>query len=215
MLSNRCLVHKFLRINLFGRFARNQRLRCLATRALAYRFALLTSAALAPTQTPTQVPALLAASPDELVGLWKAARRFGPDGRGPLIITREGTTYIADMIGQQVLLREEAGRLSFELPDGEGSFRGRVQRAGRRITGHWTSPNSLVHGFKYASPVSLETDGPNRWRGNVMPRDDTFTLYLMVQKRADGTLGAFLRNPERNIGVFYDVDRIVRDGDSV
>lgn len=61
----------------------------------------------------------------------------------------------------------------------------------------------------------LEADGPECWRREVVPLDDTFTLYLMVQKRPDGTLGAFLRNPERNIGVRYDVDRIVRDGSAV
>ena len=37
----------------------------------------------------------------------------------------------------------------------------------------------------------------------------------MAQKRPDGTVGAFLRNPERNIGVFVDVDRIERDGAEV
>lgn len=31
--------------------------------------------------------------------------------------------------------------------------------------------------------------------------DDTFTLYLVTAPRSDGTLGAFLRNPERNLGV--------------
>ena len=65
------------------------------------------------------------------------------------------------------------------------------------------------------SPVRLEPDGVNRWRGNVEPRHDTFTLFPSVRKRPDGTVGAFLRNPERNIGIFHDVDRLVRDGRKV
>jgi len=48
-----------------------------------------------------------------------------------------------------------------------------------------------------------------------VPREDDFTLYLMVQKRPDGSVGAFLRNPERNIGTLYDVDHITRDGNIV
>ena len=119
------------------------------------------------------------------------------------------------MMGRLLPVRVDRGELSFDLPNGEGSFSGRVQQDDRSITGHWTSPNSLIHGSKYAAPVALKADGPNRWQGNVAPRDDTFMLYLMVQKRPDGTVGAFLRNPERNIGIFYDVDHIVRDGNVV
>jgi CubicO group peptidase (beta-lactamase class C family) len=64
-------------------------------------------------------------------------------------------------------------------------------------------------------PVVLDADGADRWRGQVVLLDDTFTLYLVVRKRPDGTLGAFLRNPERNIGARYDVDRVVHDGAAV
>ena len=39
---------------------------------------------------PQQSAAAPAASADELVGLWKAKLRFGPDGRGPLVIQRTG-----------------------------------------------------------------------------------------------------------------------------
>ena len=61
-----------------------------------------------------------------------------------------------------------------------------------------------------ASNVAFRPDGPNRWRGEVEPFDDTFTVYLMVQRRPDGTLGAFIRNPERNLGVFCRADRLER-----
>src|SRR5262249_54807900 len=97
-----------------------------AARALACGLALLSSAGSAQAPSRTQT----AASPDELVGLWKAKRRFGPDGWGPLVITRAGATYIADLMGRQLLVREEGGDLSFELPNNEGSFRGRVQQGG-------------------------------------------------------------------------------------
>ena len=100
--------------------------------ALACGLALLSSAVTA--QAPS--PAAAIAPPDDLVGLWKAKRRFGPDGRGPLVITRAGGTYVADMMGRLLALREVGSELSFELPKDEGSFRGRVQRGGRSITGH-------------------------------------------------------------------------------
>ena len=63
--------------------------------------------------------------------------------------------------------------------------------------------------------MRLESAGADRWRGDVEPRHDEFTLYLMVGKRADGTLGTYLRNPERNIGLFNNIDRLERSGDTV
>lgn len=177
---------------------------------------LLLVLAIAPAATPMRARAAKTdASPDELVGLWKAKRRFGPDARGPLIMQRTPSGWTADFLGHTLPVRADRSELTFDLPGGEGSFRGRLRQGSLRITGQWTSPSSVVHGCRYAAHVALAADGPDRWRGNVAPRDDTFTLYLMVQKRPDGTVGAFLRNPERNIGVFYDVDRIVRDGNVV
>jgi len=152
---------------------------------------------------------------DELVGLWQAKRRFGPDARGPLVLRRGPDGWTADFLGRLRPVVADRVGLAFKLPDGEGSFLGQLAPGGGRILGHWTQQPSVIHGSRFAVPVVLEADGPDRWRGEVVPLDDTFTLYLMVQKRPDGTLGAFLRNPERNIGVRYDVERIVRDGSAV
>ena len=67
-----------------------------------------------------------------------------------------------------------------------------------------------------ASPVTLTQSNANQWRGNVVPADDTFTFYLKVEARDDGTVGAFLRNPERNLGWFlYRASAIEREGETV
>ena len=169
---------------------------------------------LGPATTPaTGEPGTVATTTaDELVGLWRAEQRFGPDARGPLILERTPAGWTADFMGRIHLVRTTGQSLSFDLGNGEGNFLGRLHDGDKVITGHWTPPNSKVHGFRYAAPVKLEADGTNRWRGDVNPRHDEFTLYLMVTKRPDGTIGAFLRNPERNIGVFNDVDHLERSG---
>ena len=163
-------------------------------------------------QTTSTAPV---SSADELVGLWKAARRFGPDARGPLVIEKTASGWSADFIGHIFPVRSEGSELTFALPDGEGSFIGRLQTHGRAITGHWTPPNSVVHGSKFAVPVTLAAAGPDRWQGLVEPLDDDCDFYLMVRKLADGSLGAFVRNPDRNLGLQYGIDRIVRDGNAV
>lgn len=152
---------------------------------------------------------------DDLVGLWTARRRFGPDARGPLTLRTESDGWTADFLGRLRPVTANAAELRFELPGGEGSFRGQLSPDRRRIAGHWTSAPSAVSGMRFAVPVVLEADGADRWRGDVAPIDDTFTLHLRIDRRADGTLGAFLRNPERNIGGVYDVDRVVRDGPAI
>lgn len=167
----------------------------------------------------TIVSAAGAAAPDaavdELAGLWKARRWFGPFARGPLIIQRAGAAYTADMIGHTLPVRvDDEGELSFDLPNGQGSFRGRLQ-AGGAILGHWFPPDSVSQVFKYASPVRLKPEGPDRWSGEVVPFEDVFTLYLLARKRPDGSLGVFLRNPERDYGAWLGADRMVRDGATV
>lgn len=158
---------------------------------------------------------IAAVQPDELEGLWSAKQWFGPYVRGALIVQRTGSAWTADLQGRSHPVRATGTELAFDLPDRQGSFKGRLSQDGSRIAAHWLPPNSRVHGFQYATPVLLTADGANRWRGDITPRDDTFTLYLMVKKRPDGKLGAFMRNPERNIGIFYDVDRLEREGASV
>jgi len=170
--------------------------------------------ALVATSQPSYCETAPSGTADELVGLWKAQRWYGPYARGPLVIQKTPTGWSADFVGNRWPVRLEGKQLTFELPEGEGSFRGHAGQ-GDRIIGQWTSSNSLTNGSRYAVPAILEPSGRNLWTGDVTPRDDTFTLYLMAQKRPDGSVGAFMRNPERNIGVFYDLDRIEREGTAV
>jgi CubicO group peptidase (beta-lactamase class C family) len=148
------------------------------------------------------------------VGLWKAKRWFGPFARGPLVLRKTGESYTADMAGRTIPVRLNGRELSFELPNGQGSFRGKLQEGGA-ILGQWSPPPSVIQAQRYASPVRLQPDGPNRWSGQVIPFEDVFTLYLLARKRPDGSLGVYLRNPERDYGAWLGVDRLVREGDAV
>ncbi|HVG44155.1 MAG TPA: hypothetical protein VM890_05470, partial [Longimicrobium sp.] len=145
----------------------------------------------------------------DLVGLWTAKRRFGPDVRGPLLIQRSGTGYTADVMGFAVPVRASGGELTFELPNGGGGFRGRTQ-AGGAIRGFWFAGGTIS-----ATPVTLSPQGPNRWCGTLVPLDDEQTFYLRVSRRPDGSLAALLRNIERDYGAQLGVRGLVRSGDSV
>jgi CubicO group peptidase (beta-lactamase class C family) len=138
-------------------------------------------------------------SPD-LTGLWAAKVRFGPDVRGPLLLMRQGNAWRADIAGFSQPVRRSARELSFELPDGRGSFRGRLN--GTEIAGQWIGPVNQSSGMRYATPVVLRPNGPNSWRGVVTPLDDAFTFYLPLTPVAGGGYATYLRNPERNQGRF-------------
>ena len=160
-------------------------------------------------------PHLTAAQADTtLPGVWEATRRFGPDVRGPLLVERMPAGWRAEIAGLTVQPRVTDSTIAFELPGGRGAFRGRFAARGERIVGHWIQPRTVTSGSTYASPLELVRRGP-LWRGEVVPMDDGFTFYLVVRPRADGTLGAFLRNPERNLGRQLRVSGIERDGDAV
>ena len=163
---------------------------------------------------PNLGDATTAPEADVLDGLWAAKRRFGPDARGPLLVRRSGDGHVAELVGRLVPIRSRPPEVSFELPDGQGAFHGRFEDAGR-IRGRWIRPGTPVNNGRSASPLLLEPDGPDRWRGLVAPTKDDFTFYLLARRRPDGSLGVVLRNPERDFGSQIGAERLVREGEAL
>ena len=147
----------------------------------------------------------LAGSARDLAGLWQAKLRFGPDMHGPLLIYKEGAAWRAEIAGREADAQLSADTLTFALPDDMGKFRGRFLSQHQGILGHWNG-----------SPVTLTRVGKaDVWRGNVSPIAWDFTWYLKVEPRADGSMRAFLKNPERNQGYFMDIASLERNGKTV
>lgn len=153
-----------------------------------------------------------AAPLSSLEGLW-AARSINAPVRGTLRIIDRGGALSADIAGFALPVRRVGKELSFELPDGQGSFRGR--RSGKEIRGQWTQGRLAFVGARFSTPLTLRPDGPGHWRGDIVPLDDQMSFYLPVTRSVDGKLATYLRNPERNVGRFIPVSRIEIKGDSV
>lgn len=139
-------------------------------------------------------------------GLWVAHERYGPDIRGTLLILQRNGVLTADIAGYSVPVRVDGPRLSFALPDGKASFRGLLR--GNDIAGQWLRPAGTT-GF--STPVDLNADGKDRWRGEVKPLDDRMSWYLPIKREPDGNLSTYLRNPDRNNGRFFPVSRVEVD----
>jgi CubicO group peptidase (beta-lactamase class C family) len=147
----------------------------------------------------------------EIVGLWKSKRYTGRDAKGPLVIRRNGTAYTGDMVGFTFPVSVNNGEFSFELPNRQGGFRGRL--VGNAIRGIWfSSPIGELGG---GTPVILAGKTGNRWSGQVSPEEGTETLYLLITRRPDGTLAAFLRNIERDWGGFLRLRSATRNGNAI
>ena len=151
-------------------------------------------------------------SPNDLEGLWEARRIFGPEIRGPLVITRNGNDWRADIAGLVVPFQANGSAIAFALPDGKGSFRGKVM--GTAIVGHWIGTRTFNTGSPFAMPVTLKAERTGYWRGDIQPIEDAFTYYLPVTRR-DGKYATYVRNLERNDGRFMAVSAIEVAGDAV
>ncbi|WPB75845.1 serine hydrolase [Archangium violaceum] len=154
----------------------------------------------------TLFPAFVAAAPaprapaEQLVGIWGSEPRLGPEVHGELTLVRSADVWRARIAGLDVPARVEGKKVSVVLPGGQGELRAMVAEDGKRIRGHWLQPRVLMSGMRFATPVELRSLQADVWRGEVAPLEDRFSLYLVVQKQPDGSIGAFFRNPERNFG---------------
>jgi CubicO group peptidase (beta-lactamase class C family) len=147
----------------------------------------------------------------DLTGLWQAKRRFGPDLRGPISITRSGSDWRAEIDGRTADGHASAGSVTCDF----GKNRGRVQLTvdSRQFIAYawWIQPPGDV-----ATPIPLRVFSATEWRGSVTPLEARVTLYLpLAATPVSGSYATFLRNPERNVGVFLNVSRLALDGATV
>jgi hypothetical protein len=68
-------------------------------------------------------------SAKELVGLWEAKRRFGPDVRGTLLITEGKSGWQAEIAGYSAAVKVEGDSVFLELQNGKGKFHGKFDCA--------------------------------------------------------------------------------------
>jgi CubicO group peptidase (beta-lactamase class C family) len=132
------------------------------------------------------------------------------------VIRTQGEGYVADFVGQTWPVQVTKGEFVFALPHEEGEFRGKRERDGS-LLGLWHgAPSSAVFvGGRGFMPVRLVAEGSGRWRGDIDPFDDGFTLHLLLTPQADGAMSALLRNPDRDYGGQVGVSRLERRGDAI
>src|ERR1051325_2022773 len=153
-------------------------------------------------QSPAAAPAI--------EGIWEAKTYSEPIAAGTLDIIETNGNWRAQIAQFNVGVMVKGNRVTFELPGAHGRFEGRFVAAHSSIRGHWIQDPG-----NFNSPVELAALGKNHWRGEVTPLADEWTMYLVITRKADGSLGAFIRNPDRNRGYFWSLNRVEQDGNKI
>ncbi len=81
----------------------------------------------------------------ELVGLWQAKRRFSPDVRGLLLVTKSNGVWQAEIAGRVATVKLAGEKIAFELPEGKGAFQGKFDARRAKIVGHWIQPANKIN----------------------------------------------------------------------
>jgi CubicO group peptidase (beta-lactamase class C family) len=149
-----------------------------------------------------------------LEGLWWAERDLPARVEGRLLLLPEKSGFVADVGGFRVPVTRLGERLSFVLPEGLGEFRGRVAAGGQQVHGFWLQPVVPGPGRRFATNVTLRRSVRGGWEGKLDPLATSATFFLPITS-TEGLDRTYLRGLEQNLGIFNNVQRLVRDGDTV
>lgn len=148
-----------------------------------------------------------AGEPSDVIGLWGNETVSGPLLSGELTVDGRQTPWQASIAGMSATVERDGDAVGFTMPGGQGHFRGR--RVGGNIEGFWIQPSGQVLASAYATPLALAHGTSDRhvWMASLHPLQDRVTQYLRIRRAENGSLKAFLVNPEFNLGhgVSYDV----------
>lgn len=153
-----------------------------------------------------------ATEPSDLIGLWGNETISGPLLSGVLTVDGRQAPWQASIAGVSATVERDGDGVRFAMPGGQGQFRGRL--VGGNIDGAWIQPPGQGLASAYATPMVLPRGEGPLWIAPLQPLQDRISQYLRFWRAEDGTLKAFLVNPEYNLGrgVNYDV---ALDGDAV
>ena len=153
-----------------------------------------------------------AAEPSDFLGLWGNETVSGPLLSGELTVDGRQIPWHASISGVSATVERDGDVVTFSMPGGLGHFRGRVSAG--NIEGFWIQPPGQGLASAYATPLVLPYSEEKLWVARLEPLQDRITQYMKISRAADGSLKAFLVNPEYNLGrgIRYDVKL---DGDAI
>ncbi|MEO0616356.1 MAG: serine hydrolase [Pseudomonadota bacterium] len=158
-------------------------------------------------------------------GVWVAEADFGPRLDGPVSLHRTDDGWVADIQGERAPvvrepLADDITGWSFAIGD-LGHFVGEQAGYGGEVIGHWIQPPGPIQFYPIATPLTLSPAGTDALAGVLRPFRQSASLSIALMPDPDTAAPAedryrtFLRNPERNLGVWFRIETAVAEGDSI
>lgn len=146
-----------------------------------------------------------ASEPSDIVGLWGNETISGPRLSGEITVDGRRAPWQASLAGVSTKVERDGNVVTFVMPGGQGHFRGLLVDG--NIEGFWIQPPGQGLQSAYATPLKLPSSVAKVWMARLDPLQDRITQYLRIWLTGDGSLKAFLVNPEYNLGrgISYDV----------
>ena len=157
---------------------------------------------------------IMLASVSPFVGAWESVQTFGHGITAASLRVTIADRLTATVGGQTATAPRprDASAATFHFGDGSRL----ILNFGRStVTGQWIQPSTVTYGEPYATPVVLSKRGSNDWSGTLRPVPDVAHFFLTITQSGDGSLSAFLRNPETNDGARIGTRALVVSGDDV
>ncbi len=158
-------------------------------------------------------------------GVWVSDADLGPRLDGPVTVHRVDDAWIADIQGERAAVQrapaaDGATEWTFAVAD-LGHFVGRQADGAEAVTGHWFQPPGIIHNYPTATPVTLAPAGADVLAGTLSPLRDSVSLNIPLIPDPDNAnpgedrYKTFLRNPERNLGMWFRIETAVADEDGI
>ncbi|MEM9595758.1 MAG: serine hydrolase [Acidobacteriota bacterium] len=158
-------------------------------------------------------------------GVWVAEKRFGPHLEGSVSLHRSENGWVARLQGETVSAERSEGTdgsVSWGFDAlGQGRFVGWQRSSGAAIVGHWIQPPGVVQNYPFATPLRLEPAGAGVFDGSLSPFPQEVSLNISMVRGDDSAESGkdryrtFLRNPQRNLGVFFPIETATVAGDGI
>ncbi len=159
-------------------------------------------------------------------GVWVAEKSFGPRLQGPVTLHQSGESWIARLQGETTTVNRHKtteGMITWSFAFlGQGRFEGQQNNMRADIEGHWMQPPGMVQNYPFATPVQLEPSGENGFSGEIAPFPQKVSLNIPLvvdtdetTKSGTTTYRTFLRNPQRNLGVWFRIETATVEGDEI
>ena len=158
-------------------------------------------------------------------GVWVADADLGPRLDGPVTLHRVGDDWVAQVQGARARVthsRQDDGTTQWRFAvDDLGHFIGQQAAGANSVVGHWFQPPGIIHNYPTATPVTLAPAGDGVLSGTLSPLRDVVSLNIPLTPDPDTAnpgedrYRTFLRNPQRNLGVWFRIETAIADAQGI